>query len=336
MIFNICTDPHLGLSRKTHTTRNSAQQWSRMLFESAVEAVRNNGPTILNGDLFDRTHNTEEVIAQGILVANYCEFILAGNHDQPNRADALSSLDIVDEVTSNIVKQQVFDQPYFSEFNGMFFVPHHPTQELFLAAVNAAENAAKSKEGYKYLFVHCNRGELPNITEETLTIMDDREDELIGTFSRIFYGHIHQPSIEKDGQVIVLGNIFPTSFGDITHKFLWRLDAENNELTKEVLFDANKSFKKLTLGEDTENLDQLFFEIEGAGSRTEVAEYLQQVWDNNHQALAVRANCTFTENGVIVKDVDLSDLHNVICEGLDDEAMLELYLTIRGQLNAAN
>lgn len=334
MIYNLCSDPHLGLSRKTHTTRDSARRWGQEIFVRTLEAVGREGKTVLNGDLFDRTYNTETVISQGIAIALECEKVLAGNHDETNRADTKCSLDIVAGVTQNVVKQEELGVPFFSHNQQMFMVPHHPTQELFHEALTSAlHEAAASQERYKYLFVHCNRGELPNMTEETLTILDEQEDELLQVFDRIFYGHLHEPKIEKEGKVIQLGNIFPTSFSDISNKFTWLLNSETNELSKEVIFDASDSSKKLKLGQPFEELEQvMFFEVTGTGTRSEIADYVQQVWEVNPQVLAVRANCEFIENGVVVEEIDISDLHSVISRGLADTPQLDLYNQLRDEL----
>lgn len=332
MSYTLITDPHLGLSRKTHTTRESSKRWAEEIHKRALDEVqKDSGNVILVGDLFDKTYNTETVIQQGIEVSSHCRWVLAGNHDQPNRADVSCSIDLV----GNVVKQKELGKvnETYQVQEGIFMVPHHATQELFMEAVWQARDQAAMDAGYKFLFLHCNRGELPNMTEETLTIYDEDENTLLETFDRIIYGHIHQPSIEKDSKVVVLGNVFPTSFSDITHKFKYRLDTETNELTKECIFDARVGFKGLSLGSPIElTKETLFVEVTGRGERSEVAEYVHKVWEEYPDLLAVRNNCDYVENGMVVEDVDLSDLHTVITKGLNDEKQLELYNQLREEL----
>lgn len=336
MILNIFSDPHLGSSRKTHTTRESAKRWTEMLFDYAMEASGRGVVSLLAGDLFDRTHNSELTILQGMQVAENCQWVMAGNHDESNRADTESSMDVLKAVLDDtVVSRGEFYKAYAEDGMGFtFIVPHHPTQGMFNDALSLAKGAAaESPEPFKYLFVHCNRGELPNMTEETLTILDEQEDELLTVFDRIFYGHIHQPAIDKGGRVVQIGNTFPTSFSDITHKFTWELNTRTNELTQHMLFDAKQHSLQLTLGDAIPGQeDILFIEVTGTGSRTEIAEYVQQVWEANPQALAVRANCQFVDNGVTVEEVDLSDLNTVITKGLEGTEMLELYNKLRSQL----
>lgn len=336
MIVNIFTDPHLGTKRAMHTTPESSKRLSTALFEAAMTAKSADYQNIIVGDLFDKTSNTESVIVQGLLVAENA-IVLAGNHDETNREGTSSSLDVIEEAGgSHIVQCEVVGRPSYQVREGMVFVPHHASQELFLEALDLV--MAEDVEG-KVLFVHCNRGELPQQDDSTLVISFELEDRLLTKFKRVFYGHVHgshSNQVEGDEVVsrgVVLGNTHPTSFGDISDKYRYTYDLEKDTLIRHKIWDKATRFIQLTLGSDLPVGDFDFVEIVGNGTRQEVSDYLQLAWAAYPNAYAIRNNCEFAHvEDVMVADVDLEDLPATIERDLAGTDMLPLFKEIRNKI----
>lgn len=336
MIYNIFTDPHLGTKRAMHTTPESSKRLSTALFEAAMKAKTAEYKNIIVGDLFDKTTNTEQVIVQGLLVAENA-IVLAGNHDETNREGTISSLDVIAEAGgSHIIQCEVVGRPSYQIRGEMVFVPHHASQELFLEALDLA--LAEDVEG-KVLFVHCNRGELPQQDDSTLVISLELEDRLLTKFKRVFYGHIHgsHSNETKDDEVVsrgvVLGNTHPTSFGDISDKYRYTYDLKTDTLIRHKIWCKATRFTQLALGSELPEGSFDFVEIIGNGTRQEVSDYLQQVWAAYPEAYAIRNNCEFAHaEDVMVEDVNLEDLPSTIERDLAGTDMLPLFKEIRNKI----
>lgn len=333
MKLRIFTDPHLGVSRQAHTTRESSKKLTQKLFEIACKAKATSpGQHIaIAGDLFDKTYNSEAVILQGMEVAEDC-FVLAGNHDLPNRADVQCSLDVVQQTwNSQVVVCEKLDEAQCREIlPGVFMVPHHATQDLFEEALTEAQEKAAEGSGNKVLFVHCNRGFIPEDgASSTLVITDRREAELLKTFTRIFYGHEHRATENLDSRAFVLGNTHPTSFSDISDKYCYDYDTETDELVRHKLWGVAPGYLRVKLGADlTGQVDGIeFVDVEGQGTRKETADYLQLLWEQLPDALAIRSRVEYvSEDGVIVtSNSDPVDLRRAIAKDLEGTEMGELF-----------
>lgn len=336
MIVNIFTDPHLGTRRAMHTTPTSSKQLTEELFKAAMAAKSDKYLNVIVGDLFDKTTNPESVIVQGIKVAEGA-IVLAGNHDETNREGTVSSLNVVKEAGgSDIIKCDMVGGTSYQVREGMVFVPHHASQELFLEALDLVmqEDVVGS-----VLFVHCNRGELPQQDDSTLVISLELEDHLLTKFNRVFYGHVHGSHSNKvvddvvQSRGVVLGNTHPTSFGDISDKYRYEYNVETDELIRHKIWDNDTGVVNLRLGQEFPLGDFQFAEITGNGSRQEVSDYMQRAWEHYPNAFAIRNNCEFLETASqAVEDVDLDDLPATIEKDLEGTDLLPLFKEIRNAL----
>lgn len=333
MKLRIFTDPHLGVSRQAHTTRESSKKLAQRLYETALKAkeIKSGQRIVIAGDLFDRTYNSEAVILQGMAVAEDC-FVLAGNHDLPNRADVQCSLDVVQQAQNNrVVICEQLDKPRAEEpLPGVYMVPHHASQKLFDEALDFVEQEARQGRGNQVLFVHSNRGFIPEDgASSTLVITDRREAELLKTFTRIFYGHEHRATENLDSRAFVLGNTHPTSFSDISDKYCYDYDTETDELVRHKLWGVVPGYLRVKLGADlTGQVDGIeFVDVEGQGTRKETADYLQLLWEQLPDALAIRSRVEYvSEDGVIVTaDAEPVNLQAAIRKDLEGTSMLTLF-----------
>lgn len=339
MKLSIFTDPHLGVSRKANTTASSSARLNDALFTQAKKCCNVDGPIFVAGDLFDKGNNHERVIAQGIAVAQRAT-VLAGNHDSTNREGDVTSLQLVAEAVPGrvIMAHNIRSSRFAEPFPGVFAVPHHASQELFMQALQSASNAAAASPApNKYLFVHCNRG-IAGINEtapdSTLVLSDEDEDTLLETFTTIFYGHEHKPGAYKGDRVFVLGNTHPTGFGDISDKFKYVLDTETDELARQLIWEEADHFARLELGDPLPTNDYLqFVEVHGAGTRQDVSKYVSEIWDTYPSAFGVRSVCQYTDDVKVDGEaVDFHDIPAIIERDLEGTDLLPLMQELRGSL----
>lgn len=327
----IFSDTHLNVSRQAHTTTESSKKLNARLYEQAINCLSLEHENVIVGDLFDKTFNPEWAIIQGIRIAKQA-FVLAGNHDETNREGTRCSLEVVQASGGQVIRQLRMGHPHVKVIGDLVFVPHHATQELFDLALEEAVKVSMELRGYRYLFVHCNRGEaIGDKSDSTLYISDEQEDKLLDYFNRIFYGHEHKAATHKGGKVVVCGNTFPTSFGDIGTKYRYFLDTETDVLTSEVIWDVETGFAEVTIGEELPTLDSAeFVLIKGSSTRKETAEMIEECWKAYPQALAVRSIVSYPDEVVTkAKASEPVNLLSAIEADLEGSEMLDLFLELK-------
>lgn len=281
----IFTDPHLGTSRAAHTTRESSKLLQDSLYWQAMDIVNAaKHPLICVGDLFDKAFNSERILVQGYNVASRCKKTLAGNHDMTNREGTVTSLDALADMGVQICRTPNLTDPYFEADESIYMVPHHASQEVFEQAMkNAAAHAAENRDGLaSYLFLHCNYDFDLAVEDSTLNLTQDLAKELISAFDYIFIGHEHNPSTHLGGQVVVLGNTHPTSFHDVGDKFIYHLELDTAELTKELVWSKDQAYREIKLGSEIPDLTGVQFVsvigTEAVANAAEVHQFIQDVW----------------------------------------------------------
>lgn len=281
----IFTDPHIGTSRGAHTTRESSAALKLSLYHQAMAIVHTaTNPLLCNGDLFDKSFNREEVIAQGFNVASKCKVTVAGNHDETNREGTMSSLRLLQEQGVSICAAPNLTDPYFWSEDSIYIVPHHASQEVFERAMQiAATHAVQNRDGLaSYLFLHCNYDFALATDDNTLNLPAALAKELIVAFDFIFIGHEHNCDTHLGGQVVILGNTHPTSFHDIGDKFIYHLELDTAELTKELIWSKADHYREIKLGSEIPDLTGVqFIDVTGTESVSEaleVSEFIRDIW----------------------------------------------------------
>jgi len=281
----IFTDPHIGTSRQAHTTRESAAALKESLYHQAMAIVETaTNPLICVGDLFDRACNPESVIVQGYNIASRCWMTLAGNHDLLNREGTVTSLSALKEMGAPVCAAPDLTSPYFDSFESIYMVPHHASQEVFEVAMqNAAAHAATNRDGLaSYLFLHCNYDFALAVDDNTLNLRAELAKELVTAFDYIFIGHEHNGSTHLSGQVVVLGNHHASSFHDVGDKYVYHLELETAELTKELIWSKDDHYREIKLGSDIPDLHGVqFIDVTGTeavANAVEVSEFIREIW----------------------------------------------------------
>ena len=337
MIWNIFSDPHLGVGRQAHTTAESSKRLDKALFNAAMQAKSVEYPNFIAGDLFDKTFNSERVICQGIAVAFGYTYTLAGNHDETNREGTTCSLEVVQQAGGYILRnEKVGENGVFQPAENIFAIPHTTTQELFDKALADVTKLAQPEKGNNYLFLHCNRGSpIGDKSDSTLYVSDEQEDTLLKHFTRIFYGHEHRHRVLKGGRVVVIGNTHPTSFSDIDNKFRIELNTKTDEMQVIKIWDAQKLYLELEVGSSLPSQgDQQFILVKGSATRAETAAYIEQCWEAFPHAYAIRPMVTFPEEVVTkAQAAEPVNLLQMIESDLEGTNMLELFKELKHATN---
>lgn len=311
MRYTIFSDPHIGTKRAAHTTRESAARLEKALYDAAMEIVVNADRPVCAGDLFDKAFNNETTLVQGYVVSRLCHAVLAGNHDMVNRADAKTTLQALQDMGCPVVTADSLGTPTFAaDGDGLFFVPHHATQELFEKALDLARAAVREGEP-AVLFLHCNYdlGEVMLANDSTLNLTEAKAGELLEAFDLILIGHDHQPRRYLDGRVVILGNTHPTSFSDISDKFKYTLEiGESVRLEHTRIWSKDAGYAELHFGDKVEPLPESVqfvnvFGMAEADQAVEVADFVRSVWEARPGVFAVRNSVQIA--GLVADDTEI-------------------------------
>lgn len=329
------TDPHLGVKRTQHTTQASRKRLQQHIYEktvSVIEEAKAQGYRVyILGDLFDLENNPEEIVAQGIHVAQLADRVEGGNHDQKNDVSAYCSLHLVREALRvhdddpKIVMNPNPSEPYcFSEVSPcdktvLTFVPHCLTQDLFIESLHQAvlsnQTEAPGDGWNRVLCLHCNVGNGFGHVEgqgSALWLTDELRDEMEEMFDHIIVGHDHHP--RQDGKLTILGNVYPISFGEIENRYSWILDSMTHEITKhELLFEVEYGYHILNVEHllemvdaDDLSLGAQLVEITGeikAHDYPALARAIQKLWKANEDTLfAVKNSVVVDKPGAAERD----------------------------------
>lgn len=346
MAVHFWSDPHLGVRRNSNSTPQSRIRLQQAVFAAAKEAADLENSHCL-GDLFDTTANTEEVILQGSLIAERCKTVLSGNHDLPNHEGKLSSLQLLVELAGGVGEDgspwPAYIHPGSTNIGlvltrdvATFLVPHKLTQALFDATLEAApakvdEVAVGART--KVLCLHCNYNSNFAVNESELNLTREQAEKLLEVFDYVLLGHEHIPRSDFDGRLRILGNLYPTSFADISDKYVWRL--ENGNLTPIKVWDASSGAEEIPwedlLSGRLPGRDTQFITITGtapANRMAEISRATHALWAKSPEAFLIRSKVQ-SEEMLIEKQAfeRLVDVPTRITNELKSTPLLTLWQT---------
>lgn len=320
------TDPHLGRNAASHTTPDSRKKLDDALYSRAIYASTLYGdPTVCVGDLFHKAHNPESIIVQGINVASGCDLIIAGNHDLPNRADAVPSLGVLAHALNAdrnmVVCTDVGETMiYACNIDGIAVtsIPHHSSQDLFEQAIDDA-----CSFGGEIVCLHANfESPYTDGVNTSLNLTTELAAKLLTEFKYIVMGHEHNHRWEMDGRLLILGNTHPTSFSDISHKYAWRYDTENSQFYKSHLWNMDYFYTKIEVTDLLDGLSEVdippmieFIEVVGKVHSTQeshtLAQRMNELWKMHGHSLYMLRNNTEVVS-MATEDSETPDLSGVL------------------------
>ena len=342
----IFTDPHIGCNRKSHTTLASRKRLATALTVNAYRAAAEDKPetVVCAGDLFDTFSNSEGVIIEAAHVAACCDVVLAGNHDLHNTRESIGSLQVVDELLedTDIIQCPDFGKPFvqFGQLEGMrlILIPHHATQELFDEAVAKASTPAFNGLKSRAIFLHCNyENKMTEGSDTSLNLTRIQAQSLLEVADYVFLGHEHEPRSLLGDRLIILGNTFPTSFGDISDKFYYDLDEKG--LRQTCIWEKKTGYAKLEYNGDIfPAIPQAQF-IEVSGTITidkgvDLAEYLREIWEVSGALMVRNSVSVVSDYSQTAELVDFDNLPNEISRQVEGTPLEEKWHHYRGLCNA--
>ncbi len=338
----ILTDTHLGRRAGAHTNINSSRELDHAIFNNAKLATDTSDTTVHVGDLFDKSHNPEYVLLQGLHIAGRCDVILGGNHDLSNRENTKTSIEVVGNVHDNLCHAQVSEVKFedFEDEDDTLFtiVPHHSSQDLFDKALDlVCTNTEDGESGKRDLvFLHCNFNSPFAQNDSSLNLTPEQAEKLLKSFKYIVLGHEHSHRWEMDERLLILGNTHPTNFGDISDKFFWDYNP-NDGFTKTLCWSKDEQYLKLKASDlvksgvhmaTTPNFIEIVGEDFDPALASDLASAMQDIWDVTDSNLyMVRNNVNFKQIVATTIDsgVQLEDVTQAITGDLRETDLLELW-----------
>lgn len=334
------SDPHLGLNRTSHTTPASRAKLRQALLQQATVVLDSAESTadipICLGDLFDTTDNEELVIAQGSNIASRCALVLSGNHDLANRDGKMSSLELLGSLNPDtaVALDDTTANYFVLEFPdaNVIAIPHKRTQQLFDASLLRVLTEVRRSSKPRILVLHCNY-ESPFATDDaSLNLSRELAGRLLEVVDYVLIGHEHMPRADFNGRLQLLGNIHPTSFADISDKFIFTFS--QGKLTPLYVWtkdEGHRSYDWETfLSAPVEEYDGIqFIDITGtapASKLPDIAKAVQKLWSQAPDALMIRNNVKSESVDIEVKEMNRAlDIPSRITEELQGTAFAELW-----------
>lgn len=266
------SDPHFGLARTTHTTPASRDRLKAEIVAAVAKVYEyskeKGSPVICLGDFFDTENVSNADMVQAGPFWESALMVLQGNHDSTNRDSSRSSYEVF-----NALKRRGASDPLCLQDCFLYSVPHCPTQEAFMAALDQAEESgrqagdpAEYEIESKLLLLHCNYASPFDLNESSLNLTRERAQALLEVYDRILIGHEHTARTDLDGKVVLLGSVFPTGFDNLTDKYFWEYLPEFDELQQIPLWQAKASVVRCPWETPDVEEGAQFVEFTGAAS----------------------------------------------------------------------
>ena len=233
------SDFHIGLTRTANHTSESSQRREAASREMLRQVLATpHDLAVCGGDFFDKFSNPETTIIDAMEYADQFDVILSGNHDHSQRADTKSSLDVI--ASANLERGAVTSEPFFGK--NLYLVPHCLSQELFMAALDdAQQRAARAEHNVpRILVTHCSYDLSFELSTSSLNLTRERAEQLLTAFDYVLLGHEHVAREDFDGRLQVIGSHFPTSFSDLTDKRHLIFDTDTNRMDSVVHWRAGE------------------------------------------------------------------------------------------------
>jgi len=358
-VITVYTDPHLGRTMQAHTTVASRARLRDTIFKTVDDTLLRTEAgcyKVCLGDLFDQFTNPEVVIQQGLRIAENSDYIMAGNHDVTADKNKVGSL----EFLSHLMEEYESDckillsgfgesRCYLNSIAGFdfIFVPHHTTDELFQRSLDDVAEWAhqrritRSVKPKAYLCLHCNYDSGFAVDETALSFTRKQAKDLLDAgIDYILIGHDHHPREDFEGRVIILGNMHPTGFGDITPKRVLEIKADGGHEFRTIWSPEGKYVQldaEALIGGMPETVPQgvQFIEVVGKLPPEHVmhmAKAIRGLW-TCYEPLAIRNKAEIVKaTGGDAVSYDFQSIDKVVMDdlkGMPD--LLDLFLSFWGR-----
>jgi hypothetical protein len=217
----VLNDLHLGVQRAGGTTWATAaelrdyalQQYKRLLRLAVPKGIKR---IVVNGDLTD-TYDT--MLAEALkLYAETADFLAqypdielvwaVGNHDLSKDSSKLGTVVFIGELlTMQFTNFKLVKRPEMLAHD-TYVLPHVTNQDIFDLELSRVPESAK------WVFLHCNYDNTFACAADHSLNISREQAKALRKHAKIVIGHEHQGRELMSGNVIIVGNQFPTSVAD--------------------------------------------------------------------------------------------------------------------------
>ena len=336
-MITISSDYHLGLNRTSHTSPASRERLKLAIYEQAKSISSKQSYKVCCGDLFDSYWDNATTLAQGQEILQHTDIVLTGNHDESSRANAVSALSFLRNMSYtdiddwNSPSQAVVVRTVFNNVH-LQWVHHKMTQTLFDTCLEQVESTGG------LLFLHCNYDSRFATDESSLNLTKEQAEILLTKVDKIFLGHEHAANEHFGGRLIICGNIHPTSFSDISDKYIYHVDKDLN-VTKELVWCKDDSIKVdfkyvLDASVDLGNLE--FIEVTGQAEQSElpaIARAITNLWKTCPNAFMIKNSVTCIKQEVVITETTkLTDTLTTISNELRETKLHAIWQDYLGKI----
>lgn len=313
----ISSDPHIGRNLTANTTRKSRQLLKDNLFRASLAVSRQQPDPALGitfepedvdavsclGDIVDTHDNDAQTVLQAHTLMQEVDLLLSGNHDVHNDAKSVGTIDILQELHPENVIRAKFDECRIEvEDTGdelVISIPYLSSKALFESALVKAQDAASGESRPCLLFLHCNYDSGYADQDTELNLTSKQALRLLEHFDYIFIGHDHKFKTDHNGRVVVLGNLYPTGFGDISSKYHAVYD--NGRVTCRKHWDHETYYQEIDveqlLSAEHEPVRKQFVDITGSitpDKLLNLAKAIKREWAMGEDTVAIRSRVQIT------------------------------------------
>lgn len=335
------TDPHIGVERSTHTTPASRIRLKEKIMYKLtdIESLPDDCRAVCLGDFFDSDKPNIATIASALAVFERTDLILYGNHDLSNRVDTVSGLQLLNQAYADQDRTRAMT---FLDCSAQLYpVHHHLTQEEFEKTLDKTRPYLGAT-GKNILLLHCNYESPHDLGPAALNLTRETAEQLLSRFDYVLIGHEHQTRTDFDGRLIILGNIHPTSFSDISDKYFW--DWDGKQFKRYKCWSKDKGFASVSWQDlsDLEFYPELeFIDVVGTANQEHlpaINKMVSDLWSKSDKLLMVRNSVQSTEAEIDVTAIAEHQSISVpdrITKGLKDSPLQELWLKYLEQIDDA-
>lgn len=219
----IINDVHVGFNRVGGTTPASRETLRNYLLDSLSGLIEgtSESETMVLGDLFDDFDvSNRDLVAAYAVFEHYLSkgkklILVAGNHDHSPRAEKVSAFQVLCRILRDSFHDQVtlvMIDAWASIGDNGYVLAHCSNQETFDQRLT---ELLKEMEFGGTLFLHANFDN--NFTlqsDHSLNVSREMAARFHAQGVKLVFAHEHQARTEMDGEVVVLGNQWPTSVSD--------------------------------------------------------------------------------------------------------------------------
>lgn len=218
----LLNDIHIGVTRSAGTTLQSRYDIKRYL-QTMLKATIYQHPDkdlIINGDLFDGFEvEMHEVLELFFTLTDWLKDtkrrakLVRGNHDIAKNSEKTSSFAFLCSLLQRMYPEQVdvYDKGLEQMYEHVWVIPHVVNQDLFDIELDKVVGIAVPG----YLLLHANvDNEFAEQADHSLNVSDDVIERLIALGWTLVFAHEHQHKRLYRGNVVVLGNQWPSSIAD--------------------------------------------------------------------------------------------------------------------------